>query len=44
MQIGTKPSKGTALVYLNVENRVPQKAMDEIAQHIDLLHSWQISL
>lgn len=44
MQICTKPAKKTALVYLNVDSRVPDEVMGQIAQSITFLNSWQISL
>ena len=44
MQIGTKPAQKTALVYLNVDDKVSEEVMCDIAQHIDLINSWQISL
>ena len=44
MQIGTKPTEETALVYLNVSQTVDEAVIAQIADAIELRNAWQIEL
>lgn len=44
MQIGTKPKERNALVYMNVEQEVPDEVLDMLHEKIDLKNLWYIRL
>lgn len=44
MQIGNKPEEKCALVYMNVEGDVPDSAIDELKERIEMKNVWKLSL
>ena len=44
MQIGTKPSEKTALVYMNVEGNVNDQLLEKLSSTLDFKNVWSFSL
>ena len=44
MQIGTKPSEKTALVYMNVEGNVDDQLLEKLSGTLDFKNVWSFSL
>lgn len=44
MQIGTKPSEKTALVYMNVEGKVDDQLLEKLSSALDFKNVWSFNL
>ena len=44
MQIGTKPSEKTALVYMNVEGNVTDELLQKLSSTLDFKNVWSFNL
>ena len=44
MQIGTKPSEKTALVYMNAEGKVDDQLLEKLSGTLDFKNVWSFSL